>query len=176
MAHAQMVDCFVRELLRRTFDEVSSDGLGYDLPLPAGQHVRVVGHGQVLRVLVAAVAAEGLAPTFELLEAVNHLNSQLPYGRVWVEDGRLLVEQSLLGDTLEWVQLDDAIQFVGWVVTNHGVELARRFGGESVADPQPPLPGLADATADVTDAVRPVTDTTHNAGRGVVGIAAAGYL
>ena len=180
MAHAAMVDSYVRELLGELFGELAGDGQGgYLIPLPEGQRVRVVrASGVWLRVLADAVVLDGVEPSGELFGALNAVNAELPYGRVFWADGQVVVEHTVLGDGVDQGQLDNAIRFAGWVVSEYGPDLAHRFGGSSSAHPQPHLPGTTDDDPVVLDpAVRPVGRAT-SAGReaGTVVVNAAGYL
>lgn len=126
MAHPRMVDAYVRDLLHDTFGtEVGVQKHRYILPLPARPVVEVVpAEGYALRVQVAAPVATDVTATPALLEALNDINGRLPYGRLFLVEGRVWAEHTVLGETVDHAVLDNAVQFVCWVVRAHGERLA----------------------------------------------------
>jgi hypothetical protein len=194
MAHPRMVDAYVRELLDEAFgDEVRAEGRGYILPLEAAPMVEVVpAGGNALRVLVAAKAAIDVSATPALLEALNEVNATLPYGRVFLLEDRVFVEDTVLGECVDRVLLDNAIHFVSWVVAAHGPALAEAGDGRPVTGDDDD-PTASDEVTDVAgpaagrpNAVDGLADTTAgliatSAGGAVpadapVAVNAAGYL
>jgi hypothetical protein len=194
MAHPRMVDAYVRELLDEAFGgEVRVEGRSYILPLDAAPVVEVVpAGGNALRVLVAAKVAVDLTATPALLEALNQVNAALPYGRVFLVEDRVFVEDTVLGECIDRVLLDNAIHFVSWVVAAHGAALAEAGGGrpataddadptvnDEVADVAAPAAGHLNAADGLADPTAGLIATS--AGGAVpadapVAVNAAGYL
>ena len=178
MAHARMLDAFVRELLHDYFgDDVLVDGDDYVIPLDALPRIRIIaGTGPTLRVAAAALVAESVTVTPDLLTDLNEMNLSLPFGRVVLADDRVLVQTMVMGETLDWLQLENAIRFTDWVARTYGPDLAHTHGGYAPTEPQPPLPlgdgevTLDDRTAGLLD--REDAPTTG----GLAGVNAAGYL
>lgn len=126
MAHPRMVDAYVRELLDAAFGtDIEVQGHRYILPLPARPVVEVVGgEGHALRVQVAAPIAIDIVPREDLLEELNGVNRNLPYGRVFLVDHRVWAEHTVLGGMVDRDELQHAVNFVGWVARVHGERLA----------------------------------------------------
>lgn len=134
MAHARMIDAYVRDLLDGAFgDRVEVEGRTYRLPVEARPVVEVApAAGNALRVIVAAPVAYDVAPTPELFEALNAINAELPYGRLFLTRDRVWVEDTVLGESLDWPQLDNSIHFVSWASATHGDRIAAAGGGNPV--------------------------------------------
>jgi hypothetical protein len=178
MAHARMLDAFVRELLHDYFgDDVLADGDDYVIPLEALPRIRVIaGTGPTLRVAATALVAERLTVTPDLLTDLNDINLGLPYGRVVLVDDFVLVQTMVMGETFDWPQLENAIRFTDWVARAHGPDLAHRHGGLAPTEPQPPLP-LGDGEVELDDRTAGLLD--HDGAPttgGLVTVNAAGYL
>lgn len=137
MAHVLMVEAYVRQLLAARFGERASvefDGGRpvFCLPGPAEPFVRVVGvRGRGLRVEVTATAAVQVRPSAALLEHLNDVNASLPYARVFLDEDRVVVQDTLLGDGVDREALDNAVDVVVWVARVHGPELAEAGGGQA---------------------------------------------
>lgn len=178
MATVRMLDAFVRELLHDYFgDDVLADGDDYVIPLDALPRIRVVaGTGPTLRVAATALVAERLTVTPDLLAQLNEINLSLPYGRVVLADDRVLVQTMVMGETLDWPQLENALRFTDWVARTYGPDLAHTHGGHAPTEPQPPLPlGDGEITLDDRTAGLLGHDGTPTTG-GHVTVNAAGYL
>jgi hypothetical protein len=193
MAHPRMVDSYLRELLAATFgDAVDTERDGYILPLSGRPFVEVVpAAGNLLRVRVTAPVAIDVTAGPVLFERLNDVNAGLPYGRVFVADGQVLVEDTILGEALVSPQLDNAVRFVSWAVGAHGPDLAIAGGGRPALDAgvrpgDDPAGGTApgrdgaNVGAQLDDAAQlhlaGVTDDAATAGVGAVPVNAAGYL
>ncbi len=139
MAHARMVDAFVRDLLNDFFDgDVEGEGPRYRLPLPVRPVVQVVpGAGNGLRVQITTSVAHDVASGPDLFAALNDANAQLPYGRLFVVDGRVLMEETVLGETVDEESLDNAIRVVAWAARRFGEPLAAAGGGTPALDLEP---------------------------------------
>jgi hypothetical protein len=149
MAHPRMVDAFVRELLDAAFGgDVGVQGRRYILPLAARPVVEVVpATGHALRVRVAAPVATHLAAHRDLLEELNEVNADLPYGRVFLVDGRVWVEHTVHGATVDGEVLENAVDVVCWAVRTLGDRFAAAGHGRPAvtADPHGAR-GQGDAT------------------------------
>ena len=189
MAHPRMIDAYVRELLDDAFDgDVETDGRRYRLPLAAQPVVEVVAAaGNALRVQVAAPVARDVSTGAELLAAVNDANARLPYGRMFVVDGTVVMEDSVLGAVLDDAVLDNAIHVVAWAVERFGQDLAAAGGGtpvvvddpEAAPDSHAPGPGACDPGSDVEVGGDRTTDLLAGADAAapnVTAVNAAGYL
>jgi hypothetical protein len=132
MATTAMVDSYVRHLLReeRGDDLEVVDGrcfLAGDHPV----HVWVIGDNQrTRRVLVTATVLEDVEADRELLEALNDLNAVTVYGRFFVIDASVRVEDTVLADVLDPASLFNAIGFVTWAAETQGDALRDRLGRE----------------------------------------------
>lgn len=149
MAHPRMVDSYLRELLEDGFEEVTParEG-GYEVPGEPRVRLLVTGSGPSLRVLAIAVLAEEVEPTPQLLARINDINAGLPYGRLFVHDGEVVVEESIQGDSLSETLLDHAVAFTRWAANTHAA--AFRPDETAVADGASPADG-APATAQPTE-------------------------
>lgn len=194
VAHAAMVDAYVAQLLDRQFGaEVVALDRGYQVPLPGQPRVEVVGgQSSVLRVRVSAALLTDVTTTPALLDLANRVNTDLPFGRVVITDGNVLVEHLLLGRTLDPPGLDNAVHFVSWVVQSYRQDLAAAAGAlptrsapsadedpDAEAAPGPDLPRTdASVAAAATSAAAGHTvgrRAGRSAGHPAVGNA-AGYL
>lgn len=158
MAHPRMVDTYLRELLDRAFDTgVEVEGRAYILPLRAAPVVQVIGDaGNGLRVQVTARVATGVSVGLELYAALNEANAGLAYGRVFVIDDTVWVEDTVLGEQLDRSLLDNAISLVCWVTRAHGAELAAAGGGHPTLTDTP-----HHAPAQAPGAAAPAADPGH---------------
>jgi hypothetical protein len=178
MAYARMLDAFVRELLHDYFgDDIRVDGNDYVIPFDAEPRIRVVeGSGPTLRIAVVALVAEQVTVTPDLLADLNDLNLSLPYGRLVLVEDRVLVQMMVLGESLDWPQLENALRFTDWVARHHGPDLAHQHGGFAPTEPQPPLP-LGDGEVVLDDRTAGLLDRDDAPTTGdLVGVNAAGYL
>jgi hypothetical protein len=132
MATTAMVDSYVQHLLHEERGDVleSLDGryvLAGDHPV----HLWVVGDDhRTRRVLVTATVLEEVEVGRELLEAVNDLNAATVYGRFFVVDGSVHVEDTVLADVLDPASLFNSIGFVTWAAETQGEALRDRLGLE----------------------------------------------
>jgi hypothetical protein len=187
-----MVDAYVRELLDEAFgDEVQAEGRSYILPLEARPVVEVVpAGGKALRVQVAAPVAYDVTAGPALFEALNEVNARLPYGRIFLAGDRVWAEDTVLGESVDGVLLDNAIHFVCWVATAHGPALAEAGSGQaSVADggtdrekaatDAAPAPGHANTGSEVVDPAACLPGTAAGGAALIdtpAAVNAAGYL
>lgn len=129
-----MVRSYVETLLERLTgsDKVRADEDG-DYPVRFRQalyYVRLVGDTHPV-VQVFSVALSGVPSTPELLAALNSINSDIRFARVfWVRE-QVLVEADLVGSTLDPDEFDNACRAVATITDNIGPELAESFGGRT---------------------------------------------
>lgn len=64
-----------------------------------------------------------------LLDVLNGLTGDLGVGRFFWTDSIVILETTLLADTLDELKLGAAIELIGQLADRYDDELARRFGG-----------------------------------------------
>jgi hypothetical protein len=175
MAHAAMVDTYLHRLLDERFaEDLDERDDVYWVPLACGARVRVVpGQGHALRVEVAAPVALDVHDGPELLEALNDINLGLPYGRVYLVDGAVVVEHTVAGEDLTGDDVDNALRFVSWVVDRYGVAVVDDFGGRTHGSRQMALP-LSERSDDGAEDHRDANGQVQPGA--LVGASVAGYL
>jgi hypothetical protein len=67
--------------------------------------------------------------TAALLDVLNGLTGDLGVGRFYWTDSIVILETTLLADTLDDLKLFAAMKLIGQVADRYNDELARRFGG-----------------------------------------------
>jgi hypothetical protein len=178
MATTAMVASYLRQLLvdEHGEDLREVDG-GHELPLAGGVRVWVVdGNHRTRRVLVTARVLAEVTPSAELLEALNERNAATPYGRFFLLDGAVYVEDTLLAEVLDPESLAASVGFVAWAAETCAAELQDRLGS---ADAVPAGAG-ADLEVELADRAgglvsgAPSATPSGAAGAGVVGV--GGYL
>jgi len=154
MAKADVVRAWVEKLLADlNGGPVAADPDG-DYPFRAGSagfYVRLMGTDEPI-VQVFSVVLRGVRRTAALLSAVNEINTQIAFARVfWVRD-QVLVETELLGLTLDREELDRALGSVSRIAQHYGEELQKTYGGRKTFEdpapepPPPPAPLHSDGT------------------------------
>jgi hypothetical protein len=131
MATTAMVDCYVRHLLHEERgDDVEDVGGHHVLTGAHPVHVWVIGDNRrTRRVLVTADVLEDVGDDDrEILEALNELNAATMYGRFFVEDGTVRVEDTVLADVLDPASLFNSIGFVTWAAETQEEQLRERLG------------------------------------------------
>jgi hypothetical protein len=158
MAHPRMVDTYLRELLNQAFDRgVEVEGRAYILPLRAEPVVQVIGDlGNGLRVQVTARVATDVTVGLELYAALNEVNADLAYGRVFLIDDTVWVEDTVFGEQLDRSLLDNAISLVCWATRALGAELAAVGDGRPTVTDTP-----QDAHGQAPGVDAPATDPGH---------------
>lgn len=135
MPNVEMVRAYLEKLLEQGFSSrIQADHQG-DYPLPgAGEfYARVAADGpqRMPRVQVFAVAVRDVEPSAELMAALNDVNSQIAYARVfWIQD-QVLVESDLVAESLNHPSLETAVNTVGGLAAHLGPSLVDDFGGNS---------------------------------------------
>lgn len=178
MATTAMVNAYLEQLLLEEYgDDVETFDGGFELPLAGGLRIGVVdGNHRTRRILVTArlMAVEDIS--FELLETINQLNATTLYGRFFLIDGEVQVEDTMLAEVLDPASLLNSIDFVAWATDLHRDMLLERFGE------------LADTAISTTSSISEVElpdrvaglidnhDTGAPAGMGERVVNAGGYL
>jgi hypothetical protein len=130
VATTAMVNVYLEQLLLEEYgDDVETSDGGYEIPLAGGLRIWVIdGNHRTRRVLVTArlMAVEDV--TLELLETINQLNAVTLYGRFFLLDDEVQVEDTLLADVLDPASLLNSIGFVVWATDAHRDMLQERFG------------------------------------------------
>lgn len=135
MPNIEMVEAYLEKLLERGFGRrIAPDHQG-DYPLPGkGEFfARVAADGpqRIPRVQVFAVAVRDVESTPELLRALNSINGQIAYARVfWIQD-QVLIESDLVAESLDEPGLRTAVNTVGGLASQLGPSLVEDFDGES---------------------------------------------
>jgi len=140
MAHTRMVETYVEHLVSELVGDVegTEDG-AFILPAPARPVVDVVpGPAETtLRVRVRAAVVHDAEATGEVLAALNDANGWLPYGRLYLDGGTVVVEETIAGAWIEFEPLRNAVRFVAWAAGRFGQELAAAAGGRPALAPDP---------------------------------------
>jgi hypothetical protein len=176
VATTAMVDCYVRQLLE---EEHGEDLEVVDGPyVLTGDHpVRVWvvgGNHRTRRVLVTAVVLAAVEVGTALLEALNDLNAATAYGRFFLLDGAVHVEDTVLADVLDPASLSNAVGFVTWAAETQAVALAERLGLPASV----PSAGAGDGEAELDEhAALDLLDTGGTVGSSrAEAVSAGGYL
>lgn len=135
-AHVPMIRAYVEKLLELGYGQEIApepDGM-YVLP---GDGLVVVevdnGQGSAPRVAVRGLLVVGVKRSLKLLQALNNVNGDLPYGRVWWQDDRIIGEVAIVAEGVNQEHLANAVGVVGWLTNSVGPDLAKSFGGHSTA-------------------------------------------
>ena len=132
MAHTRMVEIYVEHLISELVGDAEGTADGaFILPFPGRPVVDVVPGpaATTLRVRVRAAVVHDAEPTGEVLAALNDANGWLPYGRLYLDGGTVIVEETIAGAWIEFEPLRNAARFVDWVACDLGAELAASAGG-----------------------------------------------
>jgi hypothetical protein len=176
MATTAMVDCYVRQLLEEERGEDLEVVDGHDV-LTGDHPVRVwvvSGNHRTRRVLVTAVVLTAVELGTELLEALNDLNAATAYGRFFLLDGAVHVEDTVLADVLDPASLFNAVGFVTWAAETQADALAERLGRPAAV----PSAGADDGEVELEEpAALELLDTEGPLGSSrAEAVSAGGYL
>jgi hypothetical protein len=144
MSKTDMVRAYAESLLKQILgvEQVMRDGDGdypvrfesalYYVRIDSGAHDHPV-------VQVFAIALAELAPSSELFEELNRINSKLRFARTfWVAD-QVLIESEMVGEELSLAGFSTACETVGGAADYFGPRLAEKFGGKTAfADEEGP--------------------------------------
>lgn len=163
MAHTRMVETYVEHLVAELTDDAerTEEGL-LVLPLRARPVVDVIPGpaATTLRVRVRAAVVHDAEPTGEVLTALNEANGRLPYGRLYLDGGTVVVEETIAGAWIDFELLHNAARFVDWAAGRYSQTLAAAAGGR----PALALPDGRTGDGSDTDGVAPdVQDGQHAA-------------
>lgn len=124
---------FVEKLLARITDSPIEPDADGDYPVryrSALYYVRLVGDGHV-DVQVFAVAVDSVDASPELLAAINDINTQVRFVRVFHVQRQVLVEADIVGDAIEPSGFYTACEAVATVTDRVGPLLAAEHGGRT---------------------------------------------
>ena len=143
MSHTAMRKAFISHLLHERFDEISSNGTRWEVPLGAtGAQVLLVEEtGYPSRVVLASLVAEEVPDTTEVAAELQRMSSTLPFGRLVVtDDATVWVEDVLYSDGVTEASFDNALRFLEWAGPLVGDCIEQTLGGRSAHRTQPELP------------------------------------
>ncbi len=133
MASLDTVRPYVEQLLKE-FCETQNlvvDGDG-DVPIRKGSTMYWVSLFEIedeAQVKVWSFMARDVPETDALYRHLNEVNSTIRYGRVYYEDGDVIVSTELLAEDLDPRELQNACECVGTISDAHDDALVARFGG-----------------------------------------------
>lgn len=132
MGRLDRIRPYLEKLLKEGFDlpELSPDPDG-DYPFrfrSAGYYVRLVNE-QSPTVQVFSIALREVKRSAKLFTAVNDVNAQIAFARIYVVDHQVVVATELVADTLDAEELGNACNIVGRIADKVGPELQAQFGG-----------------------------------------------
>jgi hypothetical protein len=136
MSKTDMVRAYTESLLEQVLavEKVRADKDG-DYPVryrSAQYYVRIDGRRADAPVVqVFAIAVAGVAATADLYEAVNDINAQLHFARIfWVRE-QVLIEADLPGEGLSLSSFTAACETVAMAADYFGPRLVGLFGGKT---------------------------------------------
>lgn len=131
----EMVRSYVESLIEQMTgaEKVEPDDDG-DYPVTFGDalyFIRIIAGTEPI-VHVFSVAVQGVQQSTKLLRAVNAINADLRFCRMFWIDGAVVVAADQPGSTLDPVELDACASAVGSATNYFGPRLVKEFGGELV--------------------------------------------
>ncbi|MFM7677884.1 MAG: T3SS (YopN, CesT) and YbjN peptide-binding chaperone 1 [Roseiflexaceae bacterium] len=137
-AFAQMY-ALVHDTLRDAIDTtqlaITNDGA---FAVNAGScvvHINLHVTPRVVRIHAALVVDVGASPA--LFESLNSINSQLPMGRMFFQDGAIYIESSLFESTLTAKSLVTVVSHIAYLADLHDDRLRHAFGGKLIREIPP---------------------------------------
>lgn len=149
---------YLEKLLKEGFElpELSPDPDG-DYPFrfrSAGYYVRLINE-QSPTVQVFSIAPREVKRSAKLFTAVNDINAQIAFARLYVVTNQVVVATELVAETLDAEELGNACNIVGRIADKVGPDLQAQFGGrmlfeEEIGEPSgvpapPPDGAIANA-------------------------------
>lgn len=133
MASLDTVRPYVEQLLKEFCEtqDLVVDGDG-DVPIRKGSTMYWVSLFEIedeAQVKVWAFMARDVPETDALYRHLNDVNRSIHYGRVYYEDGDVVVSTELLAEDLDPRELQNACECVGTISDAHDDALVARFGG-----------------------------------------------
>ena len=138
MAHTRMVETYLERLVVELDDDAERTEHGaFILPAPSRPILDVVPGpaDSTLRVRIRAAVVHDADATGEVLAALNDANGWLPYGRIYLDGGTVVVEETVAGAWIDAEPLRNAVRFVDWAAWRFGQELAAAAGGRPAVGP-----------------------------------------
>jgi len=83
---------------------------------------------------VLAFCVQGCQPSFELMQELLHLNSELPLGAFSMVEGDIFFSHSFLGRRLQGEQLIASLNHVATVSDDFDERLVAKYGGETAIE------------------------------------------
>ena len=142
MARPEMIRSYLEKLLSEGFGQPIEPDQDGDYPLrgDGSFYARLIeprGNAPAV-VQIFAVAVRDVAATPELLTAINDLNANVVYARVFHVGEQVLVETDLVADTIEPQEVGVSCNVVGSIAAAWGPRLSSQFGGTSPFAQLPP--------------------------------------
>ncbi len=133
MASLDTVRPYVEQLLKEFCEtqDLVVDGDG-DVPIRKGSTMYWVSLFEIedeAQVKVWSFMARDVPETDALYRHLNEVNRGIHYGRVYYEDGDVIVSTELLAEDLDPRELQNACECVGTISDAHDDALVARFGG-----------------------------------------------
>ena len=142
MTRPEMIRSYLEKLLAEGFGQPILPDQDGDYPLrgDGSFYARLVeGRANAPAVVqIFAVAVRDIAVTPELLAAINELNTNIAYARVFHVRDQVLVETDLVAETIEPQQVGVSCNVVGTIAAVWGPRLSQQFGGTSPFAQLPP--------------------------------------
>ena len=133
MARVDTVRPYVEQLLREfcETDQLVVDGDG-DIPIRKGSTMYWVSLFEIeeeAQVRVWSFMARDVPEAEGLYRHLNKVNSTISYGRVYYEDGDVIVSSELLAEDLDPRELQNACECIGSISDAYDDALVAEFGG-----------------------------------------------
>lgn len=133
MARVDTVRPYVEQLLREfcETEHLVVDGDG-DVPIRKGSTMYWVSLFEIeeeAQVRVWSFMARDVPEADGLYRHLNEVNSSISYGRVYYEDGDVIVSSELLAENLEPRELQNACECIGGISDAYDDDLVAKFGG-----------------------------------------------
>jgi len=133
MASVESVRPYVEQLLREfcETDHLVVDGDG-DVPIRKGSTMYWVSLFEIeeeAQVRVWSFMARDVPESDGLYRRLNEVNGTIRYGRVYFEDGDVIVSSELLAGDLDPPELQNACECIGTISDTYDNDLVARFGG-----------------------------------------------
>jgi len=94
----------------------------------AGYYVRLINeHSPTVQVF--SIALRDVKRSSKLFTAVNDINANIAYARVYVVDRQVVIATELVAETIDAEELGNACNIVGRIADQVGPQLQRDFGG-----------------------------------------------
>lgn len=113
----------------------------------AGYYVCLVNE-ELPTVHVFSIALRDVKRAPKLFSAVNDINAEISFARVYVVERQVLVATELVAETIDAEELGNACNIVGRIADQVGAELQKDFGGRVLFDEELEQPSGVPAPKD----------------------------